>query len=382
MTLSKRSQLIKCLLCLVWLGISLSQGLQAAVVYPGYDSIAITPKTWEEVDLTYDERINGHRYPGSIELLRPIHWLAQHQMNKVGNRVKLSIPEFGIHRLAAIVTAIKPTRLDTRAMDGSTQASRPVIGKFMRYAPIVKSYHFNDLVTGQVSVIHATPNHPFYVKNRKAFVPINKVSTNDDLVNQQGHTLRLICPANKTVHCGQRYNPQPMPVYNLEVYQQHHYFVGNDEVLVHNVYTCLECGKEFTWRSELDRHLLSHSGKKPFVCTAPGCGKAFSQRSNLTKHQLTHTGEKPFVCKVPGCGKAFTDRSNLNKHMRFHTGKKRFVCPVPGCGKAFAQGNDLKRHLRSSVHRNLFSYGKNGNASPSTPNTSLPPISSFLNSDN
>ena len=234
------SAFIRCIfiLILTLLLFSLTPLAQAADKNPSYDNIPITPKTWQEVDLSYHDIINGKSHPASIQLLRPIAWLERHGMHKVGNNVTLSIPEFGINAIHAQVTAIKPTRLNTSNIDWSTRDTRPVIGKFKRYAPVVKTYRFRNFSTGKVSIVHATPNHPFYVKNKHAFVPINKVSMHDDLVSDSGESIKLLCPYYKRSHCGQSYNKKPMPVYNLEVYQKHVYFVGTNNILVHNV-----CGK-------------------------------------------------------------------------------------------------------------------------------------------
>ena len=161
MHLQKRGQFL-CLLLLVWSGSSLNQTLQATITHPVYDAIPITSKTWEEVDLKYYDLIQGKRYPGNIELLRPIKWLKEHQLAKVGNHVRLSIPEFAVNQIDTTVMAIKPTSLDTTAIDWSKQDPRPVIGKFVRYAPVVKTYTFIDQ-HGHSEKIHATPNHPFYV---------------------------------------------------------------------------------------------------------------------------------------------------------------------------------------------------------------------------
>lgn len=77
---------------------------------------------------------------------------------------------------------------------------------------------------------------------------------------------------------------------------------------------CRFCSKVFSSPANLESHLRTHTGERPYGCTI--CGKKFSQFWNLKIHKNIHTGERPYQC--PLCAERFSDPSNLKKHQKRH----------------------------------------------------------------
>uniref|UniRef100_UPI00358E9359 zinc finger protein OZF-like isoform X1 n=1 Tax=Myxine glutinosa TaxID=7769 RepID=UPI00358E9359 len=103
---------------------------------------------------------------------------------------------------------------------------------------------------------------------------------------------------------------------------------------------CTTCNKPFKFKSELLKHIRTHTGEKPYKCT--DCTKSFASHSNWQTHVRTHTGEKPYECLF--CSKSFGHPSNWNVHMRGHTGEKPFQCSV--CNKSFTLNQNRQKHMR------------------------------------
>ena len=60
----------------------------------------------------------------------------------------------------------------------------------------------------------------------------------------------------------------------------------NDPTGQAKVYYCCLCGKMLSSFSSLDRHMLVHSGERPFSCEK--CGQTFTTNGNMHRHKRTH----------------------------------------------------------------------------------------------
>ena len=131
----------------------------------------------------------------------------------------------------------------------------------------------------------------------------------------------------------------------------------NKKLAAHTLHQCSICQKKLSCRSYLRRHLVSHTGEKPFKCET--CQRDFSHRSNLHRHMLTHTGEKPHQCSV--CLKSFSQLGHLQCHSLIHpeqhlssinSGKKIHECHY--CHKKFAFASLLRQHLLTHTGEKPF----------------------------
>ncbi|GIY04841.1 hypothetical protein CDAR_532311 [Caerostris darwini] len=104
---------------------------------------------------------------------------------------------------------------------------------------------------------------------------------------------------------------------------------------------CDVCKEELSSLYGLKRHMVIHTGEKPFVCNT--CKRAFSRSSNLKRHMRIHSGETPYSCEM--CQRKYNQSSNLNSRKSIHSGIKPHHCDY--CDFETAKKGSLNRHLKS-----------------------------------
>ncbi|GFY71555.1 ras-responsive element-binding protein 1 [Trichonephila inaurata madagascariensis] len=79
---------------------------------------------------------------------------------------------------------------------------------------------------------------------------------------------------------------------------------------------CSSCNIVTESASALTAHMKQHSITNSQVHKCLICSKNLSSASSLDRHMLVHSGERPFTCKI--CGMSFTTNGNMHRHMRTH----------------------------------------------------------------
>ena len=151
----------------------------------------------------------------------------------------------------------------------------------------------------------------------------------------------------RCTHCSQKFGTQSL----LTEHSRSHI----------NKYKCSECQMTTSSPSALKHHMsYRHSTNRPFSCQF--CDLKFKSRSDLRRHIDTHSSEPPFRCSL--CG--FHSRSvhTFSKHNKEQHLAIKCVYECVLCKKKFSRGNNLTRHL-ITLHKYVlpvgcsrFQYGK------------------------
>ena len=96
--------------------------------------------------------------------------------------------------------------------------------------------------------------------------------------------------------------------------------------------------------------MYSGDEARPFKCGYEGCGKQYTRKSTLRNHFVSHIGGSQFKCYTGDCIGAirYIDSQALARHIRRkHTMERPHECDI--CNKRFAYLHNLTRHRRN-VH--------------------------------
>lgn len=123
-------------------------------------------------------------------------------------------------------------------------------------------------------------------------------------------------------------------------------------------YSCSHCPLKFKVRCSLNSHVLwKHTRTRNHQCEF--CEATFITASARSCHtRKVHLKEKSRSCE--SCGKQFFSKSELDRHMLTHTGKRDFKCDI--CPKAYQARHGLKVHLRSHNPRQSEEWRSGANA--------------------
>lgn len=103
---------------------------------------------------------------------------------------------------------------------------------------------------------------------------------------------------------------------------------------------CEYCGKRFSTKQNLMRHLASHQDMRMFQCRM--CSASFNYADGLAEH--VNSCKSQIRLKCPYCPKTLKTRQILNTHVkRFHFDGKRKICLL--CSKVYADVGAYKRHV-------------------------------------
>ncbi|GBM22839.1 B lymphocyte-induced maturation protein 1 [Araneus ventricosus] len=78
--------------------------------------------------------------------------------------------------------------------------------------------------------------------------------------------------------------------------------------------TCSYCDYSSPIATNMKRHIMSHTGERPFCCSI--CGQNFVRRDSLVAHMRVHSDERPHKCQI--CEKLFKTKGTLKSHMIVH----------------------------------------------------------------
>ena len=171
-----------------------------------------------------------------ISLLRPVSVINKWKQKQKNNFFfDFTLLKSGIYHIAAHIESVSPIEVNMKKINSYSENTGIVTGIFLHHSADVKTYTFKSSINGRLSKVNATPDHPFYVENIHAWMPLNKITSAMVLIDNHKHPISLQCPDDRQDHCGAfSHSGKINKVYNIEVYKKHTYYVGKQLLFVHN----------------------------------------------------------------------------------------------------------------------------------------------------
>jgi len=118
--------------------------------------------------------------------------------------------------------------------------------------------------------------------------------------------------------------------------------------LAPNRVSCPYCPRTFPWTSSLRRHVLTHTGQKPYKC--PHCSLLFTTKSNCDRHLLRKHGNQSTSSASQGGGSSSSSETSPGSSSGNYTMRnvperpyKCNYCP----SSTFSTQSNLKKHVQT-----------------------------------
>ena len=111
----------------------------------------------------------------------------------------------------------------------------------------------------------------------------------------------------------------------------------------HGVLKCEYCGKAFSSKPSLDKHMYVHTNTMAYVCEE--CGHGFPFKSRMLQHKITHSTESRYQCKHRNCDKSFKNKGDLTHHEGSHDDNWYYCAQCP-----YKNKDKRNRDSHSRIH--------------------------------
>ncbi|CAG0900450.1 unnamed protein product, partial [Darwinula stevensoni] len=116
---------------------------------------------------------------------------------------------------------------------------------------------------------------------------------------------------------------------------------------------CRLCDYRSPKKADVARHVRTHTGARPYTCE--DCRKSFCQKAHLTRHRISHLNLLQIhFCEL--CGYSSAVKANTRRHVRGHVGDRPHRCEA--CGMGFSRKDILSRHMTVAADAEFTWSGK------------------------